>query len=64
MLLTSLDQNVSILFVNNVYWEYKDILTQKVIHEDLLKCKTFVYFDNFSCLVFEFKMSQYTQAQK
>ena len=64
MLLISLDQNVSILLVNNVYWEYKDILTQKVIHEDLLKCKTFVYFDNFSCLVFEFKMSQYTQAQK
>ena len=64
MLLISLDQNVSILLVNNVYWEYKDILTQKVIHEDLLKCKTFVYFGNFSCLVFEFKMSQYTQAQK
>ena len=33
------DQNVSILFVNNIYiyWEYQNSLTRKTIHEDSTK---------------------------
>ena len=35
------DQNVSILFVNNIYiyWEYQNSLTRKTIHEDSKKFK-------------------------
>lgn len=47
ILLISLDPNLSIHFVNNIYWEYYDILAKEVIYEDLLWHKIFVIFDNF-----------------
>ena len=52
IILLSLDQKVSTFFVDNFYWKYWNILTQKIINNDLIKFKTIMNFNNFSCLIF------------
>ena len=51
ILLISLDQNVSIQFVNNIL-EILEKFDARIICEDLLYFKIFMNFDNFSCLIF------------
>ena len=51
VVLKSLNQNVSIRFVNNIYIENIRAVCHKIIHEDLLYFKIFKNFFNFSCRI-------------
>ena len=50
MLITYLGQNVSAIFVNNIYWEILEQFGTKTIHENFLHDKIFKNYDNFSCV--------------
>ena len=47
-----LDQNVLILFLSNMLWEYSNIVAQNGIHEGFIQFKIFMNFVNFSCMNF------------
>ena len=42
-----------------IWWKYLNILTQKIMHEDLIQFKIFATFVSFSFMIFEIKMLQY-----
>ena len=54
--MTSVNQNASILPMNNIYLKiFQTIWHKKNIHEDSLSLKVFANFSNFSCLIFVLK---------